>query len=186
MNTAQLLNVEPNVLPLMLVALPPLKLTKLATILTKPANPGTKSKLNCNLTPQCQMSSSDVTKIADHHKLKAQLTTHNTCAKPTVVESLNYQPPQLSPYLTTNNANLNATNNVLPLTQPVSELLTNILLAIKATKLANLGMLYKLNYNLTPQCQLNTSDATKIADQLLEMLTMITTCAKLNVLELND
>lgn len=85
-----------------------------------------------------------------------------------------------------NNANLNATNNALPLTQPASELPTNTLLATELTKPVKLGTTSKLNYNLTPQCQLNISDATKIADQLPVTLTMTTTCAKLNVLVLND
>ncbi len=85
-----------------------------------------------------------------------------------------------------NNAKLNATNNALQLTQLASVPPTNTQLATKETKLAKLGTTYKLNYNLTPQCQLNISDVTKIADQLPVMLTMITTCVKLNVLVPND
>jgi hypothetical protein len=88
MNIAQPTNAEPNVPPLIPLAFKPHTTIPLAIIVIKPAKLGTIFRPNYNLTPQCQILSSDATKIADQTNPPVPPTIHNTCAKPTVEVSL--------------------------------------------------------------------------------------------------
>jgi len=82
MKTAQPKNAEPSVTRATMLASWTHTTTRCAMLKNQLAKTGTLTKLNSNLTPPCQMTSSPVTKIAD--QARPANTSISTCAKPVV------------------------------------------------------------------------------------------------------
>jgi hypothetical protein len=151
--------------------------------------PGTDNKLNYNQLTQCPMYSTNATMLALNQNPHQMDTIQSTLAMSTVPKKTSpqlYKPPTDQLSMNTKCAQpQNVPNNATLLTLDASDNHMLTLHATEVTKPVKLGTTSRPNYNLTPQCQLNSSDVTKIADQikLNQHHTTVCTCAKLTAEE---